>query len=82
MGFNKWDSCFWKYGLISRGGRILRSGVSLSLSFVAREKSEQVWLVVDVVLAKPEPSSTSGEEHPNALGDGVEMELRKFVYSQ
>ena len=60
----------------------MRSGVSLSLSFVAREKSEQVWLVVDVVLAKPEPSSTSGEEHPNALGDGVEMELRKFVYSQ
>ena len=28
----------------------MRSGVSLSLSFVAREKSEQVWLVVEMEL--------------------------------
>lgn len=48
-------------------------------STVAVEELEQVWFIVDVILPESGPSPASREQHPDAIGDGVEMEVGKFV---
>ena len=48
-------------------------------STVAIEELEQVRFIVDIILFESRPSPASRKQHLDAIGDGVEMEVGKFV---